>query len=705
MSTYLQLAILGLAAGAIYSAIAQGVVLAYKGSGVVNLAHGAMAMYGAYVYAALRNSGTFAIPPLPNPLALIDGVDHLAGGHLSLPSIPTMINFGHSLGTIPAAVIALATAALLGYLVHLLVFRPLRSASPVAKTVASVGVTLTLEAIVSLRFGTDEVAVPSLLPSNTFKLFGAPIPVNRLILCGVALAIAAGLTVIFRYTYLGIATKAAADNEMGAMLSGLSPDRLAAANWILSSLIAAIVGILFSSLTGLDPTDYVLYIIPALGAALVARFQSYWIAAIAGLLIGVIQSMIPQLHTDFSWFPNTVGLEDGVPFILIIVAIVLLGKRIPQRGTLLGVRLPSSPQPRCALPIGVGVTLAVTIGLLFFPPALRGALMNSMSGTVLALSFVIILGMAGQISLMQVAIAGVGAILVIRFAGSLPGDLHIPFPFAQILAVVAAAVAGLVCGLPALRVRGIHLAILTLAAAAAFEALVLNNTSILRANDGSGALPPVSIFGLNLDINRHFPVGPAGIPGAWFGFFELIVVDVACFSVIRLRRGAMGRRLLALRSNERAALALGVDVARTKMYAFMYAGLLAGLAGVLSTYTFTGVSADQYSALLSISALAIAYLGGIATVGGAVYAGTLATGGLSFTLLETYVHLGDYQFLVAGVGLVITAVINPEGIVGVMNGLVLRLIRRARPRSGPDADLKPVRQQPAVPAALAGVES
>ena len=134
---YLQFAILGLGSGAIIAAIGLGVVLSYRGSGVINFAHGAVAMYVAYLFAGLRQSGEYFLP---------------------IPGLPARVHLAGSVGVVPALILSLSTAVILGFLLHYLVFRPLRNAPTLAKVVASVGALLTLQAIIVLRFGTSSLS-------------------------------------------------------------------------------------------------------------------------------------------------------------------------------------------------------------------------------------------------------------------------------------------------------------------------------------------------------------------------------------------------------------------------------------------------------------------------------------------------------------------------------------------------------------------
>jgi branched-chain amino acid transport system permease protein len=659
VNTYIFFLFLGLGAGALYAVLGQGLVLAYRGSGVINLSHGAIALYAAYTFTGLRN-GQLMMPPLPNPLTITNGIAGWFGAHPNLPAIPTLINIGGPMNVWVALVVASVISALLGWVLHVLVFRPLRKAPPLGKSVASVGVLLVLQAIVVLRFGTQSLSVQPFLPQHGISIAGGKVPADRFILTGFAIVTALLLWAAGRFTRWGMASRAAAENEEGAMLIGLSPNRLASVNWIVSALIAGAAGILFSSITGLDPTGFVLFVIPALGAALLARFESFTIVTIAGLALGAAESIATLLQQDYSWFPQT-GAAAGLPFLVIIVTMVVRGKPLPDRGLSAAIRLPASPEPRRIVIPGAIFVVLTFLGLVYLPYTLRGAIMNSLIGVILALSLVVVVGFAGQISLMQMAIAGLAALAMTRVAG----QWNWPFPLGPIVAILVAGIFGVLVGLPAVRVRGVNLAIVTLGAAYAFEQMVLDNGSVLRTQDATDVVSP-HVFGFNLGVDGSFPFGQTGPPSAWFGLLTLVVALAVMLIVVALRKGPLGRQWLAIRTDERAAASLGVNVAASKLLAFAIGAAFAGAAGVLTAYQFQGVTSDQFVAMMSVSILAVAYLGGISTISGAVIAGTLVVGGVGFALIDEVVNLGQYEPLIAGLGLVITAILNPEGISGVM---------------------------------------
>ncbi|MGV3760229.1 MAG: ABC transporter permease [Actinomycetota bacterium] len=659
MNEYLLFLVLGVGTGALYAALAQGVLVAYRGSGVVNLAQGAVAMYGAYTYYELHGSGRLFLPPIPNPLALVEGVAGWLGAELTLPDIPTFVSLADGgLPVLVAMAMSLLVAAALGYALHALVYRPLRLAPPLAKTVASVGVIIVLQATIALRFGSDSRAAAPILPDGTVRVFDGLVKADRLWLAAIVVLLAVGLSGLFRFTVFGLAARAAAGNEKGAILLGYSPDRLAARSWVLSSVLTALVGILAAPMVTLSPTVLSLLVIPAIGAVLLARFESVAIATGAALALGMVDQLILLLvrKPQFGWLPSN-GTRELIPLLVIVIALFLRGRSLPVRGATDTERLPRAPENRRVGRLTLVLAVVFLVGQLVLGFEWRQSLTVSAIGTIVGLSLVVVTGFVGQISLAQMAIAGCGAFFLTRSAG----EWGIPFPVAPILAALVAAAVGLVIAIPAVRIRGVTLALVTLSFAYAVDQLVFNNRDLVGLSADAVAAPSPSLFG--------YAFGPLdqlddrGVPSIPFGLFVGVVMILALLAVVNLRRSPTGRRMLAVRANERAAASVGIDSARTKLLAFAVSSFLAGLAGGLLAYQSAGrVEPTTFAVMTSLTALAIAYLGGISSVGGALAAGVLTAGGLGSTVLDKILHMGAWETLATGALLVLTAILNPEGI-------------------------------------------
>jgi branched-chain amino acid transport system permease protein len=651
VSQYILFMLVGLGAGSIYAALSMGLVVTYKGTGVINFAQGAMAMYGAYVYDELRKTGNLVLP--------VFGIHDR--WHIGAPPFIVCFVFG------------LGFSALLGLLVHLLVFRPLRRAPVLGKVIASVGVMITIQAIVSLKFDSKARAVTAILPNQKVHIAGLVVSRDRFYLAGIAVVIAAVLWAYFRFSRQGLATRAAAENELGASLSGFSPDRLAGTTWVLSSTLTGLMVILASPTTGLNPVNYTLYVVPALAVALVGRLTSLSIACAAGLALGAFQSLITFL-TSKSWWPSwaVTGFSDAVPFLVVIVALFALGTRLPTRGALQTHDLPDVHRPQNRPQWVGGLIIAGFLLLVLTHGSYRFGVVTSMIVTIIALSLVVLTGMVGQISLAQAAFAGSAGFVLAKLGSNLP------FPLTMLVAGVAAAALGVVIGIPALRIRGAQLAVVTLAGAIAIERFVFRNPKLVGAN--GDPIPNPKLFGMNLAVRAG-----TDITRLSFGIFVLVVLTLVALGVSNLARGDTGRAFLAVRSNERAAAAAGISVSGTTLVAFGISSFLAGIGGALIGYSRGQLSADSFATFVGIAFLAFGYLGGITSISGAMVAGTFAPLGLGYVVLDRNLSLGKYYLLLSGLSLIITAIFNPQGIAGRTreNNAIIKARLQAR-RAKPD---------------------
>ncbi len=653
--------ILGLGTGTMLAGIGLSIVITYRSSGVVNFSAGAMAMVSAYTYSSLRADGTVMLPPLP----WVPDFVHVAATGLTSSS---------------ALVVALLFSLVVGVLLHFLVFRPLRDATTLARAIASVGVMLLLEAIVILRYSSQARTAPSALPESTdtsVELLGAGVPLDRLILAGVAIVMTTLLWALYRFTHFGISTRAAEQNERAAALSGLATSRIALYNWMLSSLVAGLLGILFSPITQLVPDGLTFLVVPALSAALLGGFSSFWITTLAAFGIGTAQSLITYWST-MSWYPQVQGrplpgLAAGLPFVLIFAVMLWRGDRIPTRlGTVM--RLPRAPRPRRPVAAGFLLGSIAMVAAVFAPPEWRQALILSLIGTVGCLSLVVATGFLGQVSLVQSALAGVSAFLL----SALTTSWHLPFPVGPLVAVVGATIVGVLAGLPALRVRDVNFAIITLAAAVALEQVVFNNP-LVGGGLTPAAVPAPRLGSLDLGPAGAFPLGDSGQPSPVFGVLCVLLVALVASAVVWLRSSRLGLRMLAIRNNDRAAAAAGLDVTRTKLIGFAIAAAIAGVSGVMLGYSAGVVSLATVGTLQAVGVLANAYIGGIGSVGGAIMGGLLTADAVMFHFLTTTFGVPTtYCQLLAGLGLILSVLGNPDGAAVILTGVRDRLLGRLR---------------------------
>jgi branched-chain amino acid transport system permease protein len=620
---------LGLGTGALIAGLALSLVVTYRGSGIIHLATGAVALVAAYAFWSFRT-----------------GV------------------YGYRFGTAPALVLTLAVSIVVGLLTELLAFRPLRTASPLAKLVASLGLLLLAQALVILGFGPYAKIEPSFLPSGTVAMLGAAVPIVNFVLAGIVIVVATVLFVIYRWTHFGLATRAASESELSAMTIGLSPNRLSMINTLVASVIAGMLGVLVAPLIVLDPVTLSLQVVPALAAALFARFSSFGIACVVGLLIGAAENIIYYLSTQ-SWFPTDhgaplPGLQELLVFVLIVIAMFWRGASLPGRGDLVEKRLPIVPRPERLLRPALVAAIVLGVALIVFPFDFRQALMNSVIGAVLVLSLVVLTGFIGQISVVQLALAGAAGFVVSHLAM----NAGIAFPAAPLIGAIAATVLGLVTAVSALRIRGVQLAVVTLAAAVALEHFWFIN-STWGAGQTGALVPQPHLLGIDLGNDAPFKGLDGKTPSPILGFLFLGVAIMLCVLVAHLRRSHLGQQMLSVRANEQAAAAAGINVRNVKLAAFALSGFIAGIAGAMYAYNFGSVSDNTFSTLTAFGFIAFAYVGGITMVSGAVIAGLITTEGLFSHALDKWFGLsGTWLLLFGAVTLIFNLILYPDGVAG-----------------------------------------
>lgn len=620
--------LLSLGTGSVYALLANGVVAMYKGSGVLNFAQGAIAMMGAYVFLGLVNAGV---------------------------------------SKYVALAITLVASAAFGGLLATTVFRQLRNAPTLAKVVATLGLLVLLQGIAVVIWGPLAKIVPSILPSNGVVISGVSIGENRFIMAGIAIGLAVVLGAAYRFTKLGLATQATSQNERGAALLGFSSTQISAVNWALGSMLAALAGILIAPIASLDNGQLPLLVLPALAAALVGRFSSFSVTTLAAFVIGWV-----QIWVFYKW--TLPGVQTAAPFVIVILVMVIAGRALPSRGAVSEGRPPLAPRgshrwiPMTACFVAGIVLLQVTSSLY------QSALVTSFVMIVVALSLVVLTGYVGQISLMQMTFAGLGALIAAKFAA----NLGVPFPFPILIGMILVVPIGAVLGLPALRVRGLSLAVLTLGAAIAIDAVLFQNDGWTGGIDGI-QMPSPKLFGWSLDPYAH---------AGRYGAFVLVCVMIIVFVVGNIRRSGLGRRMLAVRSNERAAAVAGVNVPAVKLQAFAISASIAACGGGLLAYSnsFIVFGDSGFAAQPSINLLTIAYVGGMASIGGASIAGIGAAGGLFYVLMSKIPGFDNYYLLITGVALIWTVLVHPDGVAPFFGERIRSLPSKFRKRAvGPSA--------------------
>ncbi|WP_084436131.1 branched-chain amino acid ABC transporter permease/ATP-binding protein [Aldersonia kunmingensis] len=635
-------ALLGLGTGGINAILAMGLVLVYRGSGVINFAQGGFALLGAFVIVELRRD--------------------------------------HDMSFAPALAIAIVVVAAVAVLVHVLVMRPLRSASPLARVIATLGVLTIVTQVVLLRYTAKQVSLPAPVPSGAVHLTD-DIIVGRqnFYVAAIAAVIAVVLALISSRTRIGRGVSAAAENPRAAAALGWSPNILACLTWGLGGVVAAIAGGLFpATSTGfVSVTQMSVLITGALATALLAQFKSFTLALAGGLLVGVTQSLATH-------YIDQTGVADAVPFLFIVVVLAVRGRGLPVRGTITD-RLPrvgtGATHPFAMLAIGVVAAIFVRFAL---PENWYPSVIVSLTFAIVGLSVVVLTGYTGQLSLAQFALGGAGAYA----AGRLAAAQDWPFEAALPAGIVVAMLVGVLFGLPALRTRGVNLAVVTFGLGFALHQVLFSNSS-LTGGEFQTRISDLSLFGVPIDPILHADN---------FSVVCVVAFVLAAIMVANVRRSRTGRRLLAVRTNERAAASLGVNVFQAKLYAFTLSAGIAGLGGVLYGFSYPTILFQQlFPPDASINALVMTVIGGVGFVCGPLLGSLLAPGGVAELFFGGTTSNADSQFakylpLITGVVLLLT-------LIGSQNGLIERvyagvgMVRRRGRRTSPGRTVAPTRER------------
>jgi sulfate-transporting ATPase len=651
MQSFVQFLIIGIGAGATYALFAQGAVLIYRGSGLVNFAQGAIGTFAAYI-------------------AFVD------------------LQQDQGWGTVPALVVGVIVAGLVSLAFQAVILRALRRAAAIVRVIATIGLLGLLQAVVLARYGAANQPVSSYLPNDVFKWGGITVQEERLFLIGITLVVTFALWAWTRYSRIGLAISASAQNERVVQTLGWSPDRLAALTWTLGGFLGGFAAVLAAPLTGLSATTFTVVVtVAGLGAALLGGFQSFPLTLVGGLIIGIGEAMATLYGGDITrWLHQgqITGLNRLPAFLVIFVVVVVRGRGLPLRSHV-AQRLPKLGTGGINVR---GVLLASSIALVLLYGVMdetwAQATYLSLATGVMVLSIVVLTGYAGQISLAQWALAGIGALIAGRFVhAGLSVELSI------VLGILLTIPVGLVFALPALRTRGVNLAVVTLGLGFLVSEVVFANPSYLGSRlDGGTRIGRIKLFGIKVDAFNH--------PQAW-ATVCLIAFVLLALLVANLRRSRTGRRLIAVRSNERAAASLGISVFGVKLYAFAVSAGIAAVAGILVAFRGQVIQYTDFNVFASINSLGYAVIGGLGFVLGAVFAAPFAIGGLGTRVIEDWLNLGDEWELIIGSLLVFVILIaHQNGIADVVTHNrrlweTLRLVPRRKGRDPlPAAEVEPV---------------
>ena len=587
MENFLTFTIIGLVTGALYAVAASGLVVTYTTSGIFNFAHGAVGMFAAFVYWDLRVEREW-----PAPLAL--------------------------------ALVLLVLAPAFGAVVERVIIRGLWNVSEVTKLIVSISLLFGVYQAANILFApTVGRNLPGFYNGNSIDLGVYDMSWHEAITIAAAIATALALRFILFRTRSGVAMRAVVDDRDLSRLNGGRPDRSAMLSWAIGSSLAALAGILLAGSQGtLAHIPLTLLVINAYGAAMFGRLRSLPLTFLGAVLIGLAESFAigylsldapltsvlgRQLTTPLSLN----GFRAAIPVIVLFVVLLFLPPLKVRAGAQLKSReIIPSPGPYRWL-IGTVILAGAAYAFATIWSGLRTFQMGQgLALGIVMLSLVPLIGYAGQISLAPMAFAGIGAIVM----GGWGGD---GTPFGLVMAVVVTAAVGALVALPAIRLRGLYLALATAAFAVLMDQLVFNQNAIIP--NGNLAVGRLDIFGLSFDDDRAHLV----LIGIVFGLVATLIVW--------MRDRPFGRRLLAMKSSDAACVTLGVNLATTKLQVFTLSAGIAGLGGALYGAQLNSISPPTFQFLNGLPIVLFAVIGGIAAVGGALFGGIVYS--LSYLIL------------------------------------------------------------------------
>jgi len=672
---------IGVVAGASFALQAAGLILVHRSDRIINFAQVQVGVVAAVLFRLLVEHGT-----------LLGGLNAVCD-----PCVGAETQGLRWFSFVGSLIVGLAAAVALSWIMHAGIVRRFRRAPRLVLTIATIGIAQVLGSLqegLPFLFATDEQRRLDRIPRGD----AVTLPVDasftwspvRFHAADVLTVVVAGIALVALALYVrqsrgGIAIRAAADDRARAETLGIDADRMGARVWMIAGALSATAGLL-AAMTTPSPEAGVLgtnVIVRIVAVAVIARMTSIPIAAAAGLALGVFdQGMV--------WFFGQRAVPDAL-MAVVIGAMLLVQPRSTSRAEQASVdawravdeprRVPAIlrdlPEVVRARRRIVGAGIVAALGLPFvLTPTQTNLTTIALTYAIVGLSLLVLSGWAGQVSLGQFALAAVGAVVVTA--------LPVWFPVALVAATAAGALTAVLVGLPALRLRGLQLAITTLAVAVAVWALL--------GQELLGGLLPARLERpafLGVDLNETRTM------------FYVTLVALAAIAgvVVALRRSRIGRVLIAARDNPDAAQAFGISIVRARLGAFALSGALAALAGALFATHQNGVLQASFTPEISITLFVIAVLGGLGSVAGPVL-GAAVLAVLSMTGAGPVI-----SFLATGGGLIALLLVAPGGLAEAATAVrdaYLRRVARKRGIAVPALGVASVERAPLAPASEPG---
>jgi ABC-type branched-subunit amino acid transport system permease subunit len=616
VSSFFAFTTIGVLQGLTYAIVALGMVLIYKGSRTLNFAQPFMGLFAAFVCWYL--TGNAASAAVGSGQGIETGPAFIKW--LKYP----LVLFPFDVGTRPRFVIATAWAlVIIGFVAWRLeddIMRLLEKAPRVVNLVATIALGLGFLSFTQIIFNRTQAqaetgkSLPVILPASIgFNVGSLRVTAAYVQILIIVPLIAAATAAFFKFTKFGVAIRASAENREAAQLLGISARRVSSFTWVAGGVLAGLAAVLIVPARGqLDVASLsTAILVRGLAAALVGGLTSLPGAFVGGIVIGVAEFLT-------RWQTGTPGVPETVFFGIVIAVLIfrpggIFGRKeeiedvvsfIPAiRDMPTRIRQVAVSQRLRYTAIIVGICLVSAVSLAT-GPFTNGVLTDVIVFAIAGVSLTLLIGYAGQISLGHFALVGVGALA----AGNLYAHGPIPFPLVFPLVILIGMAVALVIGLPALRIRGPYLAVVTVAFAVASTQWIFRSRLFARGTTGVTFTPQdYGLIDFTSDTNR---------PVFFFGFAMFLL---CCWVAHNFKQSRSGRGFFSLRENEKAAATFGIDLTRYRLLAFTLSGGMAALGGaVFALRSGTGgVAAVDFPAEISLLLVAMVIIGGLGSLVGA----------------------------------------------------------------------------------------
>jgi branched-subunit amino acid ABC-type transport system permease component len=595
VSEYLPFIIIGLATGSVYAIAAMGLTVTYTTSGVFNFAHGAVGMIATFIFYSLRVDAG-----LPTPLAMAIAV----------------------LGVGPAV----------GIIIDRVLLRRLEGATAATYVVVSLGLLVALQGVAIWIYGAATRSMEPIFPHSTFRLPGVNVGWDQLILVVIAAVAGLGLAVFFRYSRLGIQTRAVVDDPGLTELEGLDSGLITTFSWMLGCSFAALAGVLLAPLLGVDAVLLTLLAIQVFGAAVIGRLTSLPLTYFGAMVIGLGQALATKFVTGYQ---SLSGLPTSLPFIILFAVLVLSPKGFFQE--VVRTKAATLRTRRRALgrrfPWPVLVPLVAVA--LVLPSRLNGAQLltaTSTLGFVLVFaSLSLLIGLSRQVSLCHAVFVVFGATTLSHLR-----NMGVPYLPALLLAALIMVPVGALVAIPAIRLSGLFLALATFG----FGILAQNLLFLTKYAFGAGAnvrIARPTVFGVDLAGDKSF----------YYFVLALVVLGVVAVEAVRVTR--LGRVLRALADSPTATESLGINPTAARVIVFCVGAFLAAIAGGLLGTLTQVVNTTTFDFFQSLVWVTVLVTTGAATLGGSVLASLLLITAPTVFTSTTFVELQPVFFGIAAI--------------------------------------------------------